>query len=130
MHEVGALGAVVAVVAAQVADEGAVAEAMDALAHQRAAPAVVAGGALSGLLADAFAQQFALEVGLGDAQQGPQHGAHVRRRPPGSCRRPLVAHPLTLVFSFDISGSDEVGAIRSSGGQRPDKQAKFRYRAD
>jgi hypothetical protein len=37
---------------------------------------------------------------------------------------------LTLVFWFGIWGTSTTAPIRSSGGQRPDKQAKFRYRAD
>ena len=85
---------------------------------------------MGGLRTDALAQQLTLEIGLGDAEKRPQHATFVRRRPSASCRRPLVAHPLTPVFSFCISGSSTTEPIRSSGGQRPDKQAKFRYRAD
>src|SRR5204863_8317391 len=130
VDDVRGLRKVVAPRPAQLADERAVAESVHALADQRGAPAVVAGGPIGGLRADALAQQLALEVGLGDAEKGPQHGTVVRRAPPASCRRLLVAHPLTLVFPFGISGTATTAPKRSSGGQRPDKQAKFRCRAD
>ena len=130
MDDLRALRAVAAPGPAQVAEERAVGEQMRPLADQRGAPAVVAGDAIGGLRTDALAQQLTLEIGLGDAKKRPQHGTFVRRRPPASCRRPLVARPLTLVFSSGISGTATTVPIRSSGGQRPDKQAKFRYRAD
>jgi hypothetical protein len=118
MDDVGALGKVLAPRPAELADERAAAEAVHPLADQRGAPAVVAGGPIGGLGADALAQQLTLEIGLGDAEKGPQHATFVRRRPPASCRRPLVAHPVTLVFPFGISGTSTTAPIRSSGGQK------------
>src|SRR6478672_7676879 len=102
VHDVRALGDVVAPRPAQLADERAAAVAVYALADQRGAPAVVAGGPIGSLRADALAQELALEIGLGDTEKGPQHATFVRRRPSASCRRPLVACPLTLVFRFGI----------------------------
>src|SRR6266511_6112066 len=57
VDDLRALGVVAAPGPAEVADERAVAEAVHALADQRGAPAVVAGGPPGGLCADALAQQ-------------------------------------------------------------------------
>src|SRR5689334_5522921 len=119
MHDMGALGEVVAPRAAELADERAAAVAVDPLADQRGAPAVVARDPIGGLRTDALAQQLALEVGLGYAEKWPQHATFVRRRPPASCRRPLVAHPLTAVFSFDIWGTATTAPTGPAGGKGP-----------
>jgi hypothetical protein len=46
--------------------------------------------------ADALAQQLALEVGLGDAEERAQHGGEVRARPLASSLQPLGAGALTV----------------------------------
>src|SRR3954463_8371849 len=63
MHDVGALGQVVAPRPTQLADERAAAEAVDPLTDQRGAPAVVAGGPIGGPRADAPAPPHAPAVG-------------------------------------------------------------------
>ena len=91
--------------ATEIADQRAVAEAVDALADERGAAAVAAACAVGFQGTDALAQKFPLKVVFRDAQKGSEHGRDVRRRPPASCRHPLVAAPLTLVFSCCISGT-------------------------
>src|SRR3954471_14432756 len=119
VHDIGALGQLLSPRSAQLADERAAAEAVHPLTDQGGAPAVMAGGSIGGLRTDALAQQLALEVGLGDAEKGPQHGTFVRRRPPASCRRPLVAGSLTLVFWFGISGTSTAARSGPAGGKGP-----------
>jgi hypothetical protein len=77
---------------------------VDVLADERGAPAVRAVVASRFAGPHALAQELALEVGLGDAQERLQHGLDVRRtrrisylRAPLAPRlRPLVAAALTL----------------------------------
>jgi hypothetical protein len=91
--------------AAELADDRGVAETVDPLADERGSAAVVAAGPIGLQRADALAQELALEVAFGDAEEGSKHGRHVRRRPSASCRQPLVARPLALVFACCISGT-------------------------
>jgi hypothetical protein len=90
VHDLGALGRLAPAGSAQLAHQVAAGEDVDALADQGAATAVPARGATGDQGDDPLAQERAFEVGLGDPQQRSEHGEQVRRRPPGSCRQPLV----------------------------------------
>src|SRR5262245_18987807 len=104
-HELRALRDPTVARPAQLTHHRAVLEEVHVLADERRSAAVVARRPSGREGADALAQEFAVEVGLADAKQRSEHARNVRRRPPASCRHPLIAGPLTAVFRFDIWGT-------------------------
>src|SRR3954467_4317626 len=104
VHDLRALGRRAAPGAAQLAHDGAARVEVDPLAHERGSSAVRAVAASRFAGPHALAKKLALEVGLGDPEQGLQHGRGVRYRRSVSCARaplerplqPLVAGALTV----------------------------------
>src|SRR3954447_9258659 len=93
-HDLRALGGLAVARAAQLAHDGAARVEVDDLADERRPSAVRAVPASRLAGPHALAQQLALEVGLGDAEQGPEHGAGFATRAGGSCPRAIRVRPL------------------------------------
>jgi hypothetical protein len=82
-----ALGRPAAPRAAQLADHDLAVEEVDPLTDQRRAPAVRAARPAGLQRADALAQEGALEIGFGDAENGSEHANGFAARPNGPARR-------------------------------------------
>src|SRR4051812_38498793 len=87
LHDDRALGRRGMAAAAELTHDAPARVEVDALPDERRPATVGAVVAPRLARADALAQELALEVGLGDAEDRSQHGGGVRRPGPRSCRR-------------------------------------------